>query len=67
MGYTIKTEDFRYTEWQSRDTGEVKARELYDHREDAAENVNAAEDVRYAETVTELEKVIKKGWEAARA
>ena len=42
MGYTIKTDDFRYTEWQSRDTGEVKARELYNHRKDAAENVNAA-------------------------
>ena len=39
----------------------VKARELYDHRKDAAE------DVRYAETVNELEKVREKGWEGARA
>ena len=45
----------------------VKARELYDHRQDAAENVNAAEDVRYAETVSELENVLKKGWAASRA
>jgi iduronate 2-sulfatase len=67
MGYTIKTDDFRYTEWQSRETGDVKARELYDHRQDAAENVNTAGDDRYAETVSELEKVIKKGWEAAKA
>ncbi len=67
MGYTIKTDDFRYTEWQSRETGEVKARELYDHREDAAENINVAEDICYAETVSELEKVLQKGWEAARA
>ena len=37
MGYTLKTDDFRYTEWQSRETGDVKARELYDHRQDAAE------------------------------
>lgn len=39
----------------------VKARELYHHRKDAAE------DVSYAETVIELEKVIEKGWEAAGA
>ena len=39
----------------------VKVRELYDHRKDAAE------DVRYAETVSELEKVIEKGWEGARS
>ena len=45
----------------------VKARELYDHRQDAAKNVNTAGDDRYAETVSELEKVIKKGWEAAKA
>ena len=45
----------------------VKARELYDHRKDAAENVNAAEDIRYAETVSELALVLKKGREALRA
>ena len=67
MGYTMRTRDFRYTEWRARETGEVKARELYDHREDAGENVNAIERERYRETVGELESMLRGGWQKALA
>ncbi|MHC4411890.1 MAG: sulfatase, partial [Planctomycetota bacterium] len=32
MGYSMRTERFRYTEWKDRETGKVLARELYDHQ-----------------------------------
>ena len=65
MGYTMRTRDYRYTEWRARETGEVKARELYDHRGDAGENVNAIERERYRETVGELESMLRGGSEGA--
>lgn len=34
MGYTMRTDRYRYTEWQDRGTGDVLARELYDHNQD---------------------------------
>ena len=43
MGYAVRTDRFRYVEWQDKKTGEVRARELYDHKTDAHENINAAE------------------------
>lgn len=31
MGYSLRTDDYRYTEWRDFETGEVKDRELYEH------------------------------------
>ncbi len=31
MGYSIRSKRFRYTEWRDFESGEVQARELYDH------------------------------------
>ncbi len=42
MGYSLRTERFRYTEWRNFDTGKIVARELYDHANDPAETVNVA-------------------------
>ena len=42
MGYSIRAKDHRYTEWRDFETGSVIARELYDHRNDAGENTNLA-------------------------
>jgi len=63
MGYTMRTNRFRYTEWQDRQTGEVKARELYDHSRDAQENVNAVEKDTYVNAIRELEPLMKAGWQ----
>jgi iduronate 2-sulfatase len=42
MGYAMRTERFRYVEWLDAVSGEISARELYDHASDAAENENIA-------------------------
>jgi len=42
MGYAMRTERYRYVEWQDAKSGEVAARELYDHANDAGENENVA-------------------------
>ncbi len=54
MGYTMRTNRYRYTEWQDRTTGEVRARELYDHQADPQENVNAAESPEHANLLLQL-------------
>ncbi len=40
MGYSIRTADHRYTEWRRYDSGDIVARELYDHRADPGETKN---------------------------
>jgi iduronate 2-sulfatase len=61
MGYTVRTKEFRYTEWKHNETGKILARELYDHRQDHNENVNVAEKEGFENHVTELSKVLNKG------
>jgi iduronate 2-sulfatase len=40
MGYSIRTPDWRYTEWRDWKSGETMAGELYDHRQDHRETEN---------------------------
>ena len=40
MGYSIRTPTHRMIEWRDFATGEIKARELYDHQQDHSETVN---------------------------
>ena len=47
MGYTIKTDRYRYVEWTDTRTNEVVAKELYDHFVDGPENVNQANNLSY--------------------
>lgn len=42
MGYSARTPTHRYTEWREWKTGEVVARELYDHSRDPGETRNLA-------------------------
>lgn len=42
MGCSVRTDRFRYTEWRDFSTGEVVARELYDHETDPGETRNIA-------------------------
>lgn len=55
-GYSIRTARYRYTEW-GEDAAEGK--ELYDHRSDAAEMVNLANDPAYAEARVNLATVLR--------
>lgn len=42
MGYSLRLENYRYTEWRTFGTDSVIATELYDHRKDPEETVNIA-------------------------
>ncbi|TWU30873.1 sulfatase [Novipirellula artificiosorum] len=48
-GYSIRTAEWRYTEWRDMEGGEVIARELYDHVHDPGESRNVATE--YSEVV----------------
>ncbi|QNN25397.1 sulfatase [Planctomycetales bacterium ZRK34] len=54
MGYSIRTDRFRYTEWRDIHDQHVIARELYDHTEDPSETINLASRPAYAQTVQQL-------------
>lgn len=57
IGYSIRTPNYRYTEWRStNETGKILARELYDHSTDSAETVNLAGRPEHATTIERLAK-----------
>ena len=56
MGYSVRTERWRYTEW---DGGKAGA-ELYDHNNDPHEWHNLATDAKKAGTIAELKKLLTK-------
>ena len=66
MGYTMRTARYRYTEWQDRASGEVLARELYDHQSDPQENVNQVAYPEAAALVDELSAMLAQGWLGTR-
>ena len=69
MGYTMRTDRYRYTEWVkfNRKTvtpswNECSGVELYDHAIDPQENVNKANDKSYKSRRKSLSDVLHKGW-----
>ncbi len=70
MGYSIRTDGHRYTEWQTGwetpETMKVVARELYDHTTDPRETKNIADRPDQAEIVKALAEQLKAGWRAAQ-
>jgi iduronate 2-sulfatase len=60
-GYTMRTERWRYTEWDGGKAGV----ELYDHNSDPGEYHNLATEPQYAMTVEEMRKLLRAGWKAA--
>jgi len=56
MGYSLRTDRYRYTQWRDFQTGEVLAEELYDHKNDPAETVNVAGREAYGDTAERLAK-----------
>lgn len=59
-GHSVRTEQWRYTEWD----GGKKGTELYDHQADPHEWKNLAADPKQAGTVKRLHALIQKNWPA---
>lgn len=59
MGYAVRTKDHRLVEWRDFETGQVTARELYDHRTNHSEDENIA-DSAPQEIVDSLTKLLLK-------
>ncbi|WP_417847650.1 sulfatase [Thalassoglobus sp.] len=58
MGYSMRTENLRYTEWRNWETGDVIAKELYDHRRDPHEMHNVVASDRYQTQLEELSQML---------
>ncbi len=70
MGYSVRSERFRYTEWRNWQTGETEARELYDHSSDSRETKNLAHEPEFAsdiqrgaELLNSFSPIVKPGWQ----
>ena len=66
MGYTMRTDRYRYTEWILFRSGESLACELYDHQDDNAEIRNVADNPIYSHIRENLSDMLRRGWQAAR-
>ena len=65
MGYTMRTDRWRYTFWVDRKTRKTVAEELYDHRADARETRNVIDSADKA-IVKRLRAQAGGGWKAAQ-
>lgn len=66
MGYTMRTDRYRYTEWRWKGTEEVIEKELYDYETDPRESVNHARNPENAELMEALAAQLKAGWKGAK-
>ncbi len=65
MGYSLRTQRYRYTEWINKKDGSVTYRELYDYEADPAETVNLAAKPGHEGLLQELARLMKEGWRGA--
>jgi len=65
MGYSMRTERYRYTEWIKRDNNEVVATELYDYETDPLGNENIASKPENKDLVARLSKQLHDGWKSS--
>jgi len=67
MGYSMRTERYRFTVWLHRDDpGKVGDIELYDHQTDPQENLNVAKSPAHRELVEQLMAQWRGGWQGAQ-
>ncbi len=66
MGYSMRTDQYRYTEWIDQPTNEVKDRELYDLKNDPLCKESIVYKPEYKDLVAQLHDRLQAGWRAAR-
>ncbi|MFK7911977.1 MAG: sulfatase [Akkermansiaceae bacterium] len=59
MGYSIRTDRWRYTEWIKASSKKIVLRELFDHQESQTPQKNLAGDPEHAALITRLSKQLK--------
>ncbi len=64
MGYSMRSERYRYTEWMDRE-GSLTGRELYDFLSSPTETVNLAPSGEHDDVVARLAGQLHAGWRAA--
>ncbi len=60
MGYTLRTERYRYTKWIERATGDTYAMELYDYAVDPLETESFIDDPQYTKVIQSLDSILSK-------
>jgi arylsulfatase A-like enzyme len=67
MAYSVRTRDFRYTEWRDREKqNELVSRELFDQRHDPDEAISLADDKGFAAVVREHALLASRGFASLR-
>ena len=67
MGYTVRTDRYRYVEWyewkkEEKVNGDFIARELFDHETDPQENINIANKPESENIISQMSEVLNKGF-----
>jgi arylsulfatase A-like enzyme len=68
MGYTIRTDGYRYVEWytwKDNKKGQLIAKELYDEKKDPQENRNVVNEPNYQKLAPTLSRQLSEGWRKA--
>lgn len=65
MGYTVRTANYRYTEWKATNDNSIKASELYYYK-GALETENVVDQVAFNKAKKEMKRLLNKGWETIR-
>ncbi len=65
MGYSVRTQSFRYVEWRENKTKKTVAQELYDHRTDPNETINVAAVDEFKHVIKEHGKLLKNNWKGS--
>jgi arylsulfatase A-like enzyme len=60
MGHSVRTKDFRYTEWREIEGGKLIHRALYDLRDGEVERRNVADDKSFREITVRLSAILKR-------
>jgi arylsulfatase A-like enzyme len=66
MGYSMRTDQYRYNEWIDQKTKDVIARELYDLKNDPLCKECIVEKPEHAALVAQLHEMLAAGWKNAR-
>jgi len=65
MGYTVRSKDFRYTEWRDFKDGTVRSTELYKYQTGDFEEKNLAESAKYKDAKLRMMQLLHDGWKKA--